>query len=133
MVTRRGSARGQFQANTGASKRDDPDLRYTEVMRDSRRAGPEVVGGLARQQVELEPAERSNVCRDHSWRMYCLVTGSGVFGAAKAAPGQAILHTLDQERDPPLKFVSCSGSNHCPPGSDRDEMLPAASASALQR
>ena len=48
-----------FQSDTGASQRDDPDPGHTKLLRDQRRVSSKVLGGLARQQIDLDPRQQT--------------------------------------------------------------------------
>ena len=121
----------QFQADTGASQRDDPDLGHTDVLRDLHRMSGKVLGGLAGQQIDLHPRRRPGIRRHHSRSVQRLAAGHRVFGACQPALSQAVLNASDQKLDFGPRSVSDPyGGQLRSPGTSRDQTTPTSSTSS---
>lgn len=112
-------------------QRNHPDLGHTDVLRDLRRVSSKVLGGLARQQVDLHPRQRPGIRRHHPWSVHRLAANDGVLGAYQSTASQAVLNSSDEQPDPGPRSVSnpC-GSQLRPPGTSRDETTPTSSTSS---
>jgi UTRA domain len=118
----------QFQANPRASQGNHPNLRHTDVSGDLRRMDGKVLGGLARQQVDLDPRRRPDPRRHHPGTVHRLAA-TGAFGAYQSTPRQTVLNSSDKQLNAGPRSVlnPCRGQPR-PPGTSRDETTPASSA-----
>jgi hypothetical protein len=86
----------QFQPDQGGPERHDPDLGHTEVVRNRRGVGEEVLGRLARKDLDVQPLRGPGIYRDHLRNVHDLTAGDAVAGVGQPEPGDDILHTLGE-------------------------------------